>query len=182
MTRGAMASILKRLHRAKHFESADEWESFNQKLQGLLQKGLIETVPVGMPYDEVSIEIWYRDKKQGDVWRLIPPDFPGRGLWEKVEDPNLRSFFRELWPDKTIDSEQYRALHTKLDQAVAKGEVERAIKIKAAGEELYFHRPTREVFELVPPHDDRSGWWEKVFPPAGQPEGTPWYGVNAKPS
>jgi len=174
-----MASILQRLHRGKHFESSEEWETFDRKLKELLDKGIVETIPVGMVENENNVEQWIRDRKKGDVWRLVAPDFPGRGLWEKVKDPGQRSFFRELWPHDTLDPEQYRALRAQLDQAVQGGELERAIKIETQnpGAALYHHPATGEVFELLPPKGDSLGWWQKLYPR----EGMPWYGSNAKP-
>jgi len=174
-----MASILQRLHRRKHFESGEEWEAFDGKLKELLQKGIVETVPVGMVSDENNSEVWIRDRQKGDVWRLVAPDFPGRGLWEKVKDPGRRSFFRELWPHDTLDQEQYRLLRATLDEAMARGEVERAMKIEtlSPGAALFHHPATEEVFELLPPQGERQGCWQKMYPR----EGMPWYGTNAKP-
>ena len=174
-----MASILQRLHRSKHFESSEEWEAFEQKLKQLLEQGIVETIPVGMVEDENNVEQWIRDRKKDEVWRLVAPDFPGRGLWEKVKDPSRRSFFRALWPHDTVDQEEYAALRARLDDAVSRGEVERALKIEtlSPGAALYHHPPTEEVFELLPPTGERKGWWQKMYPR----QGLPWYGTNAKP-
>ncbi|HJZ87851.1 MAG TPA: hypothetical protein VKN99_21905, partial [Polyangia bacterium] len=82
-----MASILKRLHRATEFESADEVQEFEQKLEALIARGAVEKIPVGKPLDEVNPEIWIRDRKSGEVWRYQAPEFPLKGHFGKVEDP-----------------------------------------------------------------------------------------------
>jgi hypothetical protein len=28
---------------------------------------------------------WFEDRGTKQIWRLVPPDFPFRGLWEKVD-------------------------------------------------------------------------------------------------
>lgn len=28
---------------------------------------------------------WFRDNDSGEVWRLVPADFPFRGLWEPID-------------------------------------------------------------------------------------------------
>ena len=28
---------------------------------------------------------WFEDRNTKEIWRLVPPDFPFRGLWEKVD-------------------------------------------------------------------------------------------------
>jgi hypothetical protein len=28
---------------------------------------------------------WFEDRGTKEIWRLAPPDFPFRGLWEKVD-------------------------------------------------------------------------------------------------
>jgi hypothetical protein len=44
-----------------------------------------EEVPVDVPYNNVGLEEhWYRNTVSGDVWRLMAPDYPFLGLWERV--------------------------------------------------------------------------------------------------
>jgi hypothetical protein len=28
---------------------------------------------------------WFEERDTKEIWRLVPPDFPFRGLWEKVD-------------------------------------------------------------------------------------------------
>jgi hypothetical protein len=28
---------------------------------------------------------WFEDVETNEIWRLVPPDFPFRGVWEKVD-------------------------------------------------------------------------------------------------
>jgi len=37
-----------------------------------------------------SIENWYRDKETGEIYSLVPPDFPDRGWWDRVDIEDLK--------------------------------------------------------------------------------------------
>lgn len=30
---------------------------------------------------------WFKNFETGEIWRLVPPDIPFKGLWELVEEP-----------------------------------------------------------------------------------------------
>lgn len=69
------------------FVSPGEYERFCAYLQGQVDAGIARQVPADPDYtrSEVSGGAWYQDRQTGEIWRLVPPDFPFRGLWEKVE-------------------------------------------------------------------------------------------------
>ena len=42
-------------------------------------------IPVGSPYANIGLqEDWYKHKLSGEIWRLVEPDPPFRGIWERV--------------------------------------------------------------------------------------------------
>src|SRR5689334_9717930 len=151
-----MVSLLRLLHRADHFVSCEDWETFDKRLQALLRLGILEKIPAQMSHGGAFPEVWIRDRVMREVFCLVEPDFPALGLWEKIKDPGQRPFFRALWPHETLDQEEYAALRARLDDAVSRGEVERALKIETLnpGAALYHHPATEEVFELLPPQGE----------------------------
>ena len=38
----------------------------------------------------ITIINWYTDKETGEIYSLIPPDFPARGIWEKINIDDLK--------------------------------------------------------------------------------------------
>ena len=45
-----------------------------------------EEVPVEVRYSNAGLlkERWYRNTETGEVWRLVEPDYPFQGVWERV--------------------------------------------------------------------------------------------------
>lgn len=80
----------------KEFNSMSEYERFENYISQKLSEGEIKEIepeeyyhgksPYGLNYDR-----WFKDCSSDDVWRLIPPDYPFKGLFEKVEYP-LKGF------------------------------------------------------------------------------------------
>jgi len=70
------------------FESESEYEKFLKYIEELLALGTIEEIASGPNYyegfGEISGARWFMHKKSGNVWRLVPPDYPFRGLWKPV--------------------------------------------------------------------------------------------------
>ena len=62
------------------------WRDYEKHLSRLRCESRFKEVPVGLPYDHVwgSIEYWFEDTRTGAVWRLVQPDAPFRGVWEKI--------------------------------------------------------------------------------------------------
>ena len=70
------------------FESPGEYRRFCSWLAAQVNAGSVEEVPVTRPSDDLISgldEKWYRCKASGDVWRLVAPQAPFRGLWAGLE-------------------------------------------------------------------------------------------------
>ncbi|WP_224242010.1 hypothetical protein [Hyalangium gracile] len=159
-------SILSKLHPGQEFGSLEELLLFQQRLAAELEKGAVERIPVGKLYSHTTPEEWYREKDSGTVYRYIPPEFPLKGRWAHVEDPEERSYFEQLCGTDRPTKEQYASLAAELEKRWRQGEVERApsTSSKIAGTWVYHHAPSDETFELFPPLPS-TGWamWRKVF-------------------
>jgi hypothetical protein len=160
-------SILRRVHRGKGFETESEHDDFKEKLAALVQKGIVENVPVNTKHESsLDEEAWFRDKRTGIVYRYIPPDRPSIGFWGPVDDPGTPSFFetlmRKIYPTRA----EYDQLVAALDQAW------RAKQIVAAqpaeqGElvQVFFHNPAQdETYQLILANPyQKGGSWMKVY-------------------
>jgi hypothetical protein len=64
------------------FSGWDDYDAFSKLVT---QSPLLRAVPVKTPYANVGLlEQWYQCSLCQSVWRLVEPDPPFRGLWEKV--------------------------------------------------------------------------------------------------
>jgi hypothetical protein len=71
------------------FDSLGEFKRFCAWSSAQIDAGVTELVPVVEPSPDLIFgleERWYRCKESGEIWRLITPDFPFRGLWEPVDE------------------------------------------------------------------------------------------------
>jgi hypothetical protein len=68
------------------FTSPGEYDRFVQYIHDQVASGHAEEVDVDDDYGrgEIYGGRWFKDIETGEVWRLIPPDPPFRGLWERV--------------------------------------------------------------------------------------------------
>lgn len=68
------------------FMSAGEYERFVKFIHDQVTSGHAEEVEVDDDYGrgEIYGGRWFKDVETGAIWRLIPPDPPFRGLWERV--------------------------------------------------------------------------------------------------
>jgi hypothetical protein len=68
------------------FRSPGEYERFLAWLGRQVDAGVLEEVPVGAPYLGITTltERWYRVRESGDTWRLLEPDPPFMGSFERV--------------------------------------------------------------------------------------------------
>ena len=53
-------------------------------------RGYVEEVTVMTKHPMTGVENWYRDKESGEIYRLVPPDPPAQGSWEKVDIEDLK--------------------------------------------------------------------------------------------
>lgn len=159
-------SILSKLHSGKEFNALDEVQEFQLRLAAELEKGTVERIPVGKLFSYTTPEEWYREKETDIVYRYIPPEFPLKGMWARVENPGERSFFEQLYPGDAPTPEEYAVLVKKLEELWLRGEVERArdTDTPIEGVRVYHHPKTDETFELIPPGAfTKDGTWRKIF-------------------
>jgi hypothetical protein len=67
------------------FSTPEEYRRFVEYIQRQVALGQAEEVPVDPSYGpgELFGGRWFRDLESGEVWRLIPPDPPFYGVWER---------------------------------------------------------------------------------------------------
>jgi hypothetical protein len=68
------------------FTSPAEYRRFVTYIEELVSAGYAQEVPADPAYgpNQVYGGRWFADKSTGEIWRLVEPDFPLRGLWEPV--------------------------------------------------------------------------------------------------
>lgn len=63
------------------FQSVSEFNRFQEWINYQLNNGFIAEIPVAAYYASENFhERWFQ-KKSGEVWRLVNPDFPFLGYW-----------------------------------------------------------------------------------------------------
>ncbi len=69
------------------FVSPGEYRRFVQFVEDNVSSGHFEEIPVDPNYGKGKVfgGRWFKELSTGEIWRLIPPDYPFRGLWEQVE-------------------------------------------------------------------------------------------------
>jgi len=68
------------------FASPEEFERFVRYIEGQVNCGEAEELEVDLSYQKGQIYggRWFRDIESGQIWRLVEPDFPFKGLWEPI--------------------------------------------------------------------------------------------------
>lgn len=69
------------------FSSPSEYQRFVAYIEQQVVAGHAEEIPVSATYGKGEIYggRWFRDQETKEIWRLVPPDFPFKGLWEPVK-------------------------------------------------------------------------------------------------
>jgi hypothetical protein len=69
------------------FISPGEYRSFVDFVEGHVKAGNLKEVPADPKYGrgEIYGGRWFKDTRTGETWRLVPPDYPFKGLWEPVK-------------------------------------------------------------------------------------------------
>ncbi len=79
-------SIFADLHNKPRIDSVREMVYLERNIKQLISDGEIEEIPVEEPKHPMLLgEHWYRDRESGEVYRYIPPEFPARGIWERIQ-------------------------------------------------------------------------------------------------
>ena len=70
----------------REFGSSREYERFQQRMEDQVASGLAARVPVQSPYSGSSLweEHWYECLSDRQVWRLVAPDPPFKGIFKPV--------------------------------------------------------------------------------------------------
>lgn len=68
------------------FNSPGEYKRFIAYIEDLIARKLVAEVAVDDTYGrgEIYGGRWFKDAESSEIWRLVAPDFPFRGLWEPV--------------------------------------------------------------------------------------------------
>jgi hypothetical protein len=68
------------------FNSLADYRRFHEWMKGQVTSGLATAVPVTKPYSGSSLwdEHWFKCLRNGQVWRLVGPDPPFRGIFKVV--------------------------------------------------------------------------------------------------
>ena len=83
-------SILKEMHPQSDFGSWYAFEELQRRLAEAIRSGYVEEVPVMQKHPLTPVENWYRDRVTGEVYSLVPPDFPAAGSWERVDISDVK--------------------------------------------------------------------------------------------
>lgn len=76
--------ICDKLEDIQEFYSIYEFERFQRYVNSLVTDGDLKEVSVEKYYAGFK-EQWFMCIKCKQVWRLVHPDFPFKGLWEQVK-------------------------------------------------------------------------------------------------
>lgn len=75
--------VFMELEKIEGFVSPKEFERFLTFIEGLIDENLIKQIQIPKKHDSYNGERWYLTKEK-QVWRLIPPDYPFKGLFEPL--------------------------------------------------------------------------------------------------
>jgi len=72
------------------FDSPTEFERFRRLVDELVEQGVLLATPTdpGYRHGEVIGGAWFIDVATSATWRLVAPDFPFRGCWERIVSPS----------------------------------------------------------------------------------------------
>jgi hypothetical protein len=72
------------------FVSLGEYHRFLRYIEAQVADGFAQELPVDPSYGpgELFGGRWFQNSDTGEVWRLIEPDVPFKGLWEPVSQPS----------------------------------------------------------------------------------------------
>lgn len=79
-----MSHICDDFERIDGFHSPLNFEKFEASIRQMISNGLVKGIPVKQPYSIVKYEEKWIECPNGAVWRLVTPDFPFPGVFEKV--------------------------------------------------------------------------------------------------
>jgi hypothetical protein len=68
------------------FQSPAEFKKFVRYIESQVNSGEVVEIYPDPNYGKGEIfgGRWFKNLETGEVWRLVPPDIPFKGLWEPV--------------------------------------------------------------------------------------------------
>jgi hypothetical protein len=77
-------SILREMHDKSFFDTPREFSELQRMISEAIERGYVEEVPVMIVRAYPWTEHWYKAKETGEIYSLMPPEFPakacGKGL------------------------------------------------------------------------------------------------------
>lgn len=69
------------------FQSLNEYKRFVLYIENQVQAGYAKEITPLPDYHKGYVfgGRWFEDINSGQKWRLVPPDFPFRGIWEPID-------------------------------------------------------------------------------------------------
>ncbi len=69
------------------FSTASEYQRFCAYIEDQIAQGMVEErIPLASYCKGLIFGgRWFEDIETKEIWRLVAPDFPFKGLWEKVD-------------------------------------------------------------------------------------------------
>ena len=70
------------------FVVPSEYNRFIKYLERQIHNNEVEEIEIDLNYGfgEIYGRRWFKHITTGEIWRLIAPDFPFKGLWEPIRD------------------------------------------------------------------------------------------------
>ena len=104
----------KRIH---GFDDPPHFYRFQRAIDEAIQRGVVREVEMDSNYGRALIYggRWFENPTNGEIWRLVEPEPPFMGLWERVlgysvtaeesptEPPSRQPSDDELIPDSVLD-------------------------------------------------------------------------------
>lgn len=68
------------------FGSLKEYERFVEHIEQQMAEGLVKEIAANPSYGKGFLfgGRWFENANSKEIWRLLAPDFPFKGLWEPV--------------------------------------------------------------------------------------------------
>ena len=79
------------------FDSPNEYARFIDYIESQIRAGYVREICPNDNYGKGEIYggRWFENMQTGEIWRLVPPDIPFRGLWEPVDVKSLPNVAEE---------------------------------------------------------------------------------------
>jgi hypothetical protein len=69
------------------FDPLGEYERFCAHIEGQVASGLVRERIPDPSYEKgkILVDVGSKNLETQEIWGLVPPDFPFRGLWKRVD-------------------------------------------------------------------------------------------------